>query len=118
MGRRYLGILRGHRQARDISRLASMLRIDEKNHAGAAGSFGEVRRQLFPSANFYIFRGQQLAQLFGDMPAEAVIAPQRIAIADDQNVRHDSTSTRGGKFRPQSRRSVSAIGCAMPSAPP
>ena len=68
----------------DLPRLALSVGVDKYGAAALAERLGKFRSELMAGDNLGVLAGERLGKQTAGMPAEPVVTPQRIAVADDE----------------------------------
>jgi hypothetical protein len=68
----------------DFARLALRVGVNKHGALRLAEPLGKFRGELMAGDYLGVLAGQLLRQQTASVPAESVIAPQRIAVADDK----------------------------------
>ena len=72
----------------DLSRFTFGIGIDENGLAALAERFGEFRGKLMAGDHLNIMTSELAGNQAASVPAESVVASQRISVADDQHHAH------------------------------
>jgi len=72
----------------DLAWLAFSIGINKHGAARLAERFGELRGKLMAGDDFSVVAGKFLGNHAASVPAESVVASQRIPVADDQHLAH------------------------------
>jgi hypothetical protein len=72
----------------DLSRRALRVGVDKHRAARLAEGLGKFRSELVASDYFRALVGERLGKQSAGLPAEPIITPQRITIADDKRFVH------------------------------
>jgi len=72
----------------DLPRLTLGIGIDENGLAALAERFGEFRGKLMAGDHLNIMTSEFASNQAASVPAESVVAAQRISVADDQHLAH------------------------------
>ena len=70
-------------------------RVEEDHLPGAADRFHQLGSELLNRENLDLGIVERLAQPLGGVPAEAVVAAKRVAVADDQDAGHQRAPIAG-----------------------
>jgi hypothetical protein len=69
----------------DIARLNLSVGVNEHRPARPAERLGEFRSELVAGDNLGVMAGERLGKQAASVPAEPVIAPQGVPVADDKS---------------------------------
>jgi hypothetical protein len=68
----------------DLTRFALGVGVDKHHATELAKRLGKFRGELMAGEDFRVLAGKHLGKQTAGVPAEPVITPQRVAVADDK----------------------------------
>ena len=74
--------------AANLAGSGSFPRINEQDQLRFAGLLGEFRTQLVSCDDLDFRPGQFSREFLGDVPAQTIVGPERIAVPDNENARN------------------------------
>jgi hypothetical protein len=81
-------LLREYRGTSQLSRLAIAGGVDKERGVGLTDGIDEFWQELMAGSNLHLIGRKCQSEFFRSPPAQTVVCPERVAVADNQDARH------------------------------